>query len=58
MAGVCVVSRRAEAESEASGPRLDAKREYEGYLARKVGAVLDQAFHFVALFLVALLAGK
>jgi flagellar M-ring protein FliF len=38
------LSRRAEAESEASGPRLDAKREYEAYLARKVGAVLDQAF--------------
>jgi len=38
------LSRRAEPEDEAAGPRLDAKREYEAYLARKVGTVLDQAF--------------
>jgi flagellar M-ring protein FliF len=39
------LSRRAEPEGEAGGgPRLDAKREYEAYLARKVGGVLDQAF--------------
>src|SRR5262249_15138494 len=30
------LSRRSEPESESSGPRLDAKREYEAYLARKV----------------------
>lgn len=38
------LSRRAEAEAESGGPRLEAKREFEAYLGRKVGAVLDQAF--------------
>jgi flagellar M-ring protein FliF len=40
------LSRRADAgpEGEAGGARLEAKREIETYLSRKVAAVLDQAF--------------
>jgi flagellar M-ring protein FliF len=38
------LSRRAEADGEGDAGRLDAKREVETYLARKVAAVLEKAF--------------